>query len=114
MRFLMQYTPAKPVDGPPSPEMIAKMGDFMKASVHSGVLVATGMVVPSAANGMRIKLANANFEMEAGSPAQARQGGWAILNVDSPEHLHEVAHKFLEVAGDGDVRVLEITQVPIP
>ena len=35
-----------------------------------------------------------------------------LLNVNSPEHLKEVARQFLEAAGDGDVQVMEITQVP--
>jgi hypothetical protein len=114
MRFLMQYTPANPLKGPPSPEMLAKMGAFMQASVQSGVLIATGTVKPSAANGMRVKLANAAFDVTAGSPAQARRsGGWAILNVDSQEHLEQVTRQFLETAGDGDVEILEITQVPL-
>lgn len=114
MRFLMQYTPTNPLNGPPNPEMKAKMGAFMQTSIKSGVLIATGVVMPSAANGMQMKLANGSFGVEAGSPSQARQGGWAILSVNSLEHLKEVARQFLEVAGDGDVRVLEITQVPIP
>ena len=115
MRFLTHYTPANPHKGPPDPERMAKMGAFMQASIKSGVLIATGGVMPSAANGMRIKLANGAFVVEAGSPSEVPQaGGWAILNVNSPEHLKEVARQFLEAAGDGDVQVLEITQVPTP
>jgi hypothetical protein len=115
MRFLTHYTPANPHKGPPDPERMAKMGAFMQASIKSGVLIATGGVMPSAANGMRIKLANGAFAVEAGSPSEVPQaGGWAILNVNSPEHLKDVARQFLEAAGDGDVQVMEITQVPTP
>jgi hypothetical protein len=115
MRFLTHYTPGNPHKGPPDPQRMAKMGAFMQASLKSGVLIATGGVMPSAANGMRIKLANGALAVQPGSPSDVQQaGGWAILNVNSPEHLKEVARQFLEAAGDGDVQVLEITQVPIP
>jgi hypothetical protein len=113
MRFLTHYTPANPHEGPPDPERPAKMGAFMQASIKSGVLIATGGVMPSPTNGMRIKLANGAFAVEAGFLSEVPQaGGWAILNVNSLEHLKEVARQFLEAAGDGDVQVMEITQVP--
>ena len=115
MRFLTHYTPANPHKGPPDPERMAKMGAFMQASIESGVLIATGRVMPSPTNGMRIKLANGAFAVEAGSPSEVPQaGGWAILNVNSPEHLKEMARRFLEASGDGDVEVMEINQLPIP
>jgi hypothetical protein len=67
MRFPTQYTPTNPLKGPPSPEMKAKMGAFMQTSIKSGVLIATGVMMPSAANGMRIMLANGAFDVKAGS-----------------------------------------------
>jgi hypothetical protein len=113
MRFLTQYSPVTPLSGPPSAEMQAKMGAFMKESVEAGVLIATGMVMSSAHNGMRMTLSKGSFAVEAGTSSQARQGGWAILNVDSLDHLKTVMRQFLEVAGDGEVGVLEIMQVPL-
>jgi hypothetical protein len=113
MRFLTQYSPIKPLNGAPSPDMQARMGAFMEQSVEAGVLIATGMVMPSAHNGTRMTLANGAFAVEPSAPSQARQGGWAILNVDSLDHLKTVVRQFLEVAGDGEVEVLEIMQVPL-
>ena len=115
MRFLTLYTAADPHKGAPGPESMAKMGTFMEASIRSGVLIAAGSVTPSVGSGMRMKLANGKFNVDAASPAsKSRQaGGWAILNVGSPEHLQEVARQFLEAAGDGIVEVMEITQVPM-
>ena len=113
MRFLTQYSPVNPISGAPSPEMQARMGAFMKESVEAGVLIATGAVVPSAHNGTRMSLANGAFALEAPASPQASQGGWAILNVDSLDHLKEVVRQFLDVAGDGEVKVLEIMQVPL-
>lgn len=116
MRFLTLYTPANPQKGPPSPESMAKMSTFMEASAKSGVLIATGSVIPSPANRRRMALANGKFEVQAPTtlaPGHRDTGGWAILNVSSPEHLQEVARQFLEVAGDGEVEILEIMQVPM-
>jgi hypothetical protein len=116
MRFLTLYTPAHPLEGQRTPESMARMGTFVEASVKSGVLLATGSIVPSAINGVRMRLASGKFGVEtAPSVPDCRQtGGWAILNVNSPEHLQEVARQFLEVAGDGDVEVVEIMQMPMP
>jgi len=98
------------------PESMAKMGAFMEASVKSGALIATGSVIPSATSGRQMRLVNGKFDVETTPAVSGRRQtrGWAILNVDSPEHLQEVARQFLEVAGDGDIEVLEIMQVPIP
>lgn len=116
MRFLTLYTAANPDKGPPSREDMAKMGAFVEASTRSGTLIATGSVIPSATNGMRMSLADGRFDV-ATAPSRSEQkqtGGWAILNVNSPEHLQEVTRQFLEVVGDGTVEVLEIFQVPMP
>ena len=114
MRFLTRYRPANPCKGPPSPDQMAKMGAFVQGSIKSGVLIATGGVTPSTANGLKIKLSNGEYSVTTDSASEAQQaGGWAILEVDSPEHLEEVAREFLRAAGDGDVQVTEITQMPI-
>ena len=115
MRVLTRYTPTETPNGPPSTKTMAKMRDFTEECIKSGVLIATGGITPNAANAMRIKLANGAFDVKFASTSEAQQaGGWAILNVNSPEHLEEVARRFLEAAGDGDVEVIEITQLQIP
>lgn len=112
MRFLTLYTAADLKKGAPDPERMAEMGAFMEASVKSGVLIATGGVTPSVANGMRMKLANGKFDVDPAPASKPRQsGGWAILDVNSPAHLQHVTRQFLEAAGDGVVEVMEITQV---
>jgi hypothetical protein len=114
MRFLTLYTAADRNQAPPRPERMAEMGAFMETCIKSGVLIATGVVTPGAANGMRMKLANGKFEVEPASASNPRQNaGWAILDVTSLEHLQQVTRQFLEVAGDGVVEVTEITEVPL-
>jgi len=115
MRILTRYRPANPHKGRPSPDQMAKMGAFMQSSIKSGVLIATGGVTPGPANGMKIKLSNGEYNVTTDPASEAQQaGGWAILEVNSPEHLEEVTREFLNAAGDGDVQVTEITQMPIP
>jgi hypothetical protein len=116
MRFLTLYAGADPLKETPGPEDMATMGAFMEASIKAGVLIATGGVTPSAASRLRMKLMNGKFDVEAAPSVSRPQqiGGWAILNVNSLEHLQEVTRKFLEAAGDGAVEVMEITQAPIP
>jgi hypothetical protein len=66
MKVLTLYTPAAPHKGPPSPEQMAKMGAHVEKSFKSGVLVATGGMVPSANGGLRATLSNGKFEIESG------------------------------------------------
>lgn len=114
MRFLTRYRPANARKGSLSPDQMAKMGAFVQASIKSGVLVATGGTTPSAADGMKIRLSNGKYDVTTDLASEAQPaGGWAILEVSSAEHLHEVAREFLEAAGDGEVQVTEITQMPI-
>jgi hypothetical protein len=115
MRFLTFYTPADQRKDSPDPDSMARMGAFVEATVKAKVLIATGSVLPSPATGMRLSLASGQFDI-ANTPAVSdrRQiGGWAILDVRSLAHLQEVTRQFLEVAGDGDVEVVEIMQMPI-
>ena len=116
MKFLTLYTPSTPRSGPPRPEQMAQMGAFMAASLKSGVLVATGGTMPGAPGGVRATLNQGKFSVENG-PLQSQlqqAAGWAILNVDSKDHLLEVVRKFLELAGDGESDVIEIMEPPRP
>ena len=93
MRFLTRYTPTDAPKGPPSPETMAR-SRFPEECIKSGVLIATGGITPNAAEAMQIKLANGAFDVRSASSSVAQAGGWAILNVNSPEHLKEVAPQF--------------------
>jgi hypothetical protein len=93
---------------------MAKMGAYMQTSFQSGVLVATGGLMPSAAGGVRITLHQGKFSVENG-PLQSKlqqAAGWAVLNVNSRDQLLEEAHNFLEIAGDGESDMIEIREAP--
>jgi hypothetical protein len=111
MRFLTLYTPADPDKR--TPQSGAKMGAFVQDAVKSGVLVATGGVIPSIMTGTRLAAGKLHVETAPFASDSRKAGGWAILDVKSPEHLEQVTRQFLEVAGDGVVEVMEITQVPM-
>ena len=116
MKVLTLYTPTVARTGPPDTEQMAKIGEFMEESFKSGVLVATGGTAPSATGGMRATLADGKFQVESGPfQSQLQQAsGWAILNVNSREHLNEVLRQFLEMAGDGVSDAIEIFEPPHP
>jgi hypothetical protein len=110
MKVLTLYTPAAPHKGSPSPDQMAKMGAYMAASFKSGLLSATGGIAPSATRGVRAKLSGGKFEVESGPLKSTLQqaSGWAILNVESRDHLVTVLREFLEMAGDGESDAIEI------
>ena len=116
MKVLTLYTPASPHKGPPSPDQMKKMGAYMEASFKSGLLTATGGVAPSATGGVRAKLRGGKFEVESGPLKSTLQqaAGWAILNVESRDHLVKVLREFLEMAGDGESDAIEIFEPPHP
>ena len=75
MQFLTRYTPSDAPKGSPSPETMAKMKNFTEECIKSGVLIATGGIMPNAANGMRIKLANGAFEVRSAPSSLAQHAG---------------------------------------
>ena len=115
MKFLTLYTPSAARSGPPGQEQTGKMGAYMRASFQSGVLVATGGLMPSAAGGVRVTLRQGDFSVADG-PLQSKlqqAAGWAILNVGSRDQLIAEARKCLEMAGDGESDIIEIMEVPL-
>jgi hypothetical protein len=95
---------------------MAKLVSYMNASFRSGVLVATGGVAPTATGGLRATLGHGKFNVENGPLRSKLQqsAGWAILNVSSRDHLIEEIRTFLELAGDGESEMIEITEAPRP
>jgi hypothetical protein len=56
MRFLVYSPDPAPMSGPPpSPEMMAELGALTLESQQSGVLIATGGLIPQ---GTRLRLSN--------------------------------------------------------
>lgn len=71
MRFLTLYTPSTPMSGPPSPEMMEKMGKLLDTEKRAGHLVTTGGLKNArlAASQSRVRTANTTW-----SPVRKRLG----------------------------------------
>jgi len=108
MRFLSIYKSAE-TNEPPTPEMMAKMGQLIEKSMNAGTLIATEGCLPSSL-GMRVRSDNGNVTVIDGPFTEAKEvvGGFAILEARSKEHAIELTREFLAVAGDGECEVRQI------
>jgi hypothetical protein len=113
MKFLCIYKPAKSEGDLPQPEDMAKMGAYIEKSIKSGILVATEGCMPSAL-GARVRRTDGKFTVVDGPFTEAKEvvGGFALINANSKEHAIEITRDFMNVAGDGEVEVRQIYEMP--
>jgi hypothetical protein len=114
MKFLAVYTPdAKTAGIPPTKEHMAKMGTFVEDSFKSGVLLATGGLLPVSRAGARLQSSGGKITVIDGPYTESKEliAGFAILQVKSKEEAIAMTKRFLEVAGDG---VNELRQIMEP
>jgi hypothetical protein len=109
MRFISFYRPQEEASGPPSPELMAAMGQLIGDWTRKGILVSTEGLLPSGA-GARVRLEGDNFAVSNGpfSSDDGVIGGYAILNADSRDHAVELAKTFLKVVGGGESEVRQL------
>jgi len=114
MKFLAVFTPdAKTAGIPPTKEHMAEMGKFVEESFKSGVLLATGGLLPVSKAGVRLQSAEGKITVIDGPFTETKEliAGFAILQLKSKEEAIESAKRFLKVAGDG---VTELRQIMEP
>jgi hypothetical protein len=82
---------------------MAQMGKLIEESMQSGILVATGGLMPIAKGGAWIQRAGDEVTVTDGPFAETKEvsGGFAILEARSREDAIEITRRFLKVAGDG-------------
>lgn len=107
MRFL-GYTladPSIPIP-PPTPELMAKMGEFMEEATKAGVYVAGGGFGPPD-EGVKIKYKDGEFTVLDGPFTEAKElvGGWALMECRDQAEAVEWTKRFLAVAGEGESTV---------
>jgi len=113
MRFLALYTPDKKRGGVPvSEEHQAEMGRFIDESMRTGVLVATGGLLPSSKGELLVRSTLGTITVTDGPFAEAKEfvGGFALLEVKSREEVIECTKKFLAIAGDGQTELHQIME----
>lgn len=109
MRFLMTTIPSES-DTPPSPQMMAEMGQFVEEQTKAGVLVTTGGLLPLSRGGARVRSKGGKFSVVDGPFTEAKEliAGFAIIEVKSREEAIEASRRFFKVAGDGEGEIHQI------
>jgi hypothetical protein len=105
MRYMVMHysNEANEAGAPPSPEVIAGVGQFM---AEAGVLLAAEGVQPSS-KGARITLDGGKVKVTDGPFAEAKEliAGFAILDVKSKDEAIEHASRFAKIVGATQVDV---------
>jgi len=108
MRFLMTYE-SDPGAPPPSPETMAKIGEYTQKMMASGTVVMTGGLVRPT-HGIRIQNEGGKFTVTDGPFAESKEliDGFAVVNAGSKEEAIALAREFMQVAGDGKGEILQM------
>jgi hypothetical protein len=107
MRYL-GYTladPSIPIP-PPTPEDMAKMGEFIEEATKAGVFVAGGGFGPLD-EAVKIQYRDGEFTVLDGPYTEAKElvGGWALMECRDKAEAIEWTKRFLAVAGEGESRI---------
>jgi hypothetical protein len=112
MRYLSIFT-HEPVSGPPSAEMMAKMGALIEEGMKAGWLVATEGI-EFGEKGIRVSSKQGKITVTDGPFSEAKEvlGGYALLEAPNREAVLELTRKFLAVAGGGTCELHQLFQPP--
>ena len=107
MRFLLMHKIDENIPGAysPSPEFMAKMGQFIGEIAQTGALLAADGLTHSA-NGARIVVRNGRRDVIDGPFTEAKEviGGYAIVDLRSKEEAIELGSRFAALF-DHDIEV---------
>jgi hypothetical protein len=95
---------------PPSPELMAEMGNFVEEVSASGHLIATGAFTPIATGTRKISLTDGEFTVTDGPFTEAKEliGGWALTEFDTWEEAIDNTKRFLSIVGSGESTIRRI------
>ena len=110
MRFLGYTVGDDTPTPPPTPELMAEMGQFIEEETAGGHIVAAGAFHPIAGGTLKISLHDGEFTVTDGPFTEAKEliGGWALTEYDTIEECIASTKKFLSIAGGGDTTVRRI------
>jgi len=108
MQFLVydpNYNPE--AAAPPTPELMAEMGQFIEEATKAGMVVATGALQPK---GTRLKLSGGKFTVTDGPFIELKElmGGWAVIRAKSLEEAIEWCKRFRNIVGDGESEIVQV------
>lgn len=95
---------------PPTPELMAEMGEFMEEMTRTGKVIASGAFAPVATGTTKISLVGGEYTVTDGPFTEAKEliGGWALMELESKEEAVEVTKRFLRIAGGGESTIRQI------
>jgi hypothetical protein len=108
MKFLVYDPNFNPeTAAPPTPEMMAEMGNFIVEATQAGVVLATGGLQPT---GTRLKLANGKFTVTDGPFIELKEllAGWALIETKSLDEAVEWCKRFRKIVGDGETEIVQV------
>ena len=115
MRYISIYTHEASANppGPPSPEMMAKMGALIEEGMKAGWLLATEGV-QFGSHGLRITSKGGKVTVVDGPFAEAKEviGGYALLEAPNRDAVVALTRTFRSVAGDGICEIHELYSPP--
>jgi hypothetical protein len=108
MRFLSIYKHVE-TNEPPTPELMANMGNLIEEMTKAGTLVSTEGCLPTA-KGAKVRRSAGKVTVTDGPFSESKEvvGGFAILEAKSKEEAIALTKRFLEVAGDGECELRQI------
>jgi hypothetical protein len=109
MQFMSLYKPGREIYGPPNEQVMAALEKLIEQETTSGVLVATGGLLPSS-TGARVQITDGKLTVIDGPFAETKEliGGYAILQVNSREEAVAAARRFLKVMGEGECEIRQM------
>lgn len=111
MRYMLMHKLDENAPGAfsPSPEFMARMGQFMQEVSQAGVLLAAEGLQPSSAKSARITVTSDKRDIIDGPFTESKEliAGFALLQVRSKEEAVEWASRFVDVF-DGSGLDLEV------
>jgi hypothetical protein len=107
---------------PPSPALMAAVGELTMEMMKAGVVVDTGGLMPSS-SGAKIRIGAGGLKVVDGPFSEAKEviGGYAILRADSREEAIELGRRFMQVHQDvlgptyeGELEIRQLTEFGPP
>jgi hypothetical protein len=103
MRFMMMIKADKNYEAglPPSPELMAVVGEHSKRMMESGVVLQNGGLLPSSM-GARVRVAGGKLSVIDGPFAETKEliGGFAIIQAESRAEAIRLASEFMKLHAD--------------
>jgi hypothetical protein len=94
---------------PPSPELMARMGEFMTEVAKAGVLISSDGLLPSS-HGKRISMHDGKITVVDGPFTESKEliASYALFEVKSMAEAEEWTKRFLQVLGEGECELRPI------